>query len=76
MCREMNQSQYDHQYNHQEKSNRQEISDFSLEIHVLAGTLVLLCRPTLGDSATKRCCTNLVHTIGHRKNLPTSEVTQ
>jgi hypothetical protein len=36
----------------------------------------MLCRPTLGGSAVKRCCTNLVHTIGHRKNLPTSEVTQ
>jgi hypothetical protein len=24
----------------------------------------------------KRCCTNLIHTIGHHKNLPTSEVTQ
>ena len=35
-----------------------------------------LCRPTLGGSAAKRCFTNLVHTIGHRKNLPTSEVTQ
>ena len=35
-----------------------------------------LCRPTLGGSAAKRCCTNLVHTIGHHKNLPTSEVTQ
>ena len=35
-----------------------------------------LCRPTLGGSAAKRCFTNLVHTIGHRKNLLTSEVTQ
>jgi hypothetical protein len=35
-----------------------------------------LCRPTLGDSVVKRCCTNLIHTIGHRKNLPTSEITQ
>ena len=35
-----------------------------------------LCRPTLGGSVAKRCCTNLVHTIGYRKNLPTSEITQ
>ena len=35
-----------------------------------------LCQPTLDGLAAKRCCTNLVHTIGHRKNLPTSEVTQ
>ena len=35
-----------------------------------------LCQPTLGGSMAKRCCTNLIHTIGHRKNLPTSEVTQ
>ena len=35
-----------------------------------------LCRPTLGGSVAKRCCMNLVHTIGHCKNLPTSEVTQ
>ena len=27
-------------------------------------------------TVTKRCCTNLVHTIGHHKNLPTSEVAQ
>ena len=33
-----------------------------------------LCRPTLGGSAAKRCCTNFVHTIGHHKNLPASEV--
>ena len=35
-----------------------------------------LCRPTLGGSAAKRCYTNLIHTIGHQKNLPTSEVSQ
>jgi hypothetical protein len=43
---------------------------------VLVGTLVPLCRPTLDGSTAKKCCTNLVHKIGHRKNLPTSEVTQ
>jgi hypothetical protein len=43
---------------------------------VLAGTLVPVVSPTLGGSAAKRCCTNLVHTLGHYKNLPTSEVAQ
>jgi hypothetical protein len=28
---------------------------------------------SLGGSVAKRCCMNLAHTIGHRKNLPTSD---
>jgi hypothetical protein len=54
----------------------QETQDFSPEVHVLAGALILVVSTKLGGSAAKRCCTNLVHIIGHRKNLPTSEVTQ
>ena len=50
---------------------------FSLKVHVLANTLRPRCiDQTLGGSAAKRCFTNLVHMIGHCKNLPTSEVTQ
>jgi hypothetical protein len=30
----------------------------------------------VAGSAAKRCCTNLVHTLGHRKNLPASKVAQ
>ena len=52
-------------------------NQFSPDVHVHTDTL----RPRCVDQhlvvcAVKRCCTNLVHTIGHRKNLPTSEVTQ
>ena len=38
--RGMNQSQYECQFNHQKNTNGQETSNFSLEVQVLAGTLV------------------------------------
>ena len=49
---------------------------FSWGLRACQHATSLLCRPTLGGSAAKRCCTNLVHTIRHRKNLTTIEVTQ
>ena len=54
----------------------QETQDFSPEVHMLAGTLVPVVSTNTWWFNGKRCCTNLIHTIGHRKNLPTSEVTQ
>jgi hypothetical protein len=36
----MNQSKYEYQVNHQEKSNAQETINFSSDVHMLAGTLV------------------------------------
>ena len=54
----------------------QETTNFSPEVHVLAGTLVPIVSTNTWWFGGKRCCMNLVHTIRHRKNLPTSEVTQ
>ena len=56
------------------KGKRQPI--FSRGSRVCQHATSPLCRRTLGGSMVKRCCTNIVHTIGHHKNLPTSEVTQ
>ena len=56
------------------KGKRQPI--FSRGSHAFQHAMSPLCRPTLGGSAAKRCCTNLIHTIGYRKNLSTCEVTQ
>ena len=72
----MNQSQDEYEINHRENVKWQETTDFLPRFTCLPTRYVPLCRPTLGGLAAKRCCTNLVHTIGHRKNLPTSEVTQ
>ena len=38
--RGMNQSQDEYQFNHRENTKGQETSNFSPEVHVLAGTLV------------------------------------
>jgi hypothetical protein len=56
---------------YQEKSITQLTQDFSLEIHVLAGTLLvvstvhLVVRELIGTTPSP--------TLGRRKNLPTSE---
>jgi hypothetical protein len=58
---------------HKEKFNESitiETRDFSSEVYVLTITLVPIVSTTLGSSVAKRCYTNLIHTIGHRKNLP------
>ena len=49
---------------------------FSRGSRVCQHATSLLYQPTLGGSVAKRCFTNLIHTIGHCKNRPTSEVTQ
>ena len=38
--RGVNQSQYEHQFNYQENTKGQETTNFSTEVHELAGTLV------------------------------------
>ena len=40
--RGVNQSQYEYQFNHQENTKGQETTNFSSEVHVLAGMLVLI----------------------------------
>ena len=71
----MNQSQ-DEYMDHREKDKDKRQSIFSRGSRACQHATSPLCRTTLGGLAAKRCCTNLVHTIRHRKNLPTSEVTQ
>jgi hypothetical protein len=75
-CRGMNQSQYEYQSitGRIPKGKRQPI--FFRGSHACRHTTSPLCRLTLGGLVTKRCCTNLVHIIGHHKNLSISEVTQ
>ena len=72
----MNQSQDEDYANHWENANDKRQPIFSRGSRACQHAMSPLCRPTLGGSAAKRCFTNLVHMIGHRKNLPTSEVTQ
>jgi hypothetical protein len=47
-----------------------ETHDFSLEVHVLASTLVPIVSTTLGGSAAKRCSTNLVHMLDTTRTDP------
>jgi hypothetical protein len=61
---------------HWEKSNHTRDMIFLPRFTCLPTRLSPLCQPTLGGLVAKRCCMNLIHTIGHRTNLPTSEVTQ
>ena len=72
----MNQSHDEDEANHRENANDKRQLIFSRGSRICQHATSPLCRPTLGGSAAKRCFTNLVHTIGHRKNLPISEVTQ
>ena len=72
----MNQSQDEYIINHRENTKDKRQSIFSRRSRVCQHATSSLCQPTLGGSAAKRCFINLVHMIGHRKNLPTSEVTQ
>ena len=72
----MNQSQDEYIANHQENHKEERQSIFSRGSRACQHATSPLCRPTLGGSAAKRCFTNLTHTIGHRKNRPTSELTQ
>ena len=72
----MNQSQDEDYANNRENANDKRQPIFSRGSRACQHATSPLYRPTLGGLAAKRCCTNLVHTIEHRKNLPTSEVTQ
>ena len=72
----MNQSTCQHNKNTRRNPMTRDNQFFSRGSRACRHATSPLCRPTLGGSAAKRCCTNLIHTIGHRKNLPTSEVTQ
>ena len=56
------------------KGKRQSI--FSRGSRACQHAMSPLCQPTLDGSVAKRCCTNLIHTLRHHKNLPTSEVAQ
>ena len=72
----MNQSQDEYIANHWENAKDKGQLIFSRGSRACQHATSPLCRPTLGGSVAKRCFTNLDHTIGHRKNRPTSEVTQ
>jgi hypothetical protein len=67
----MNQSQYESQFNHREKSNYNGYQDFSLEVHMLAGMLVpVVLTNTLGGLVAKRSFTNLVQQMDTARTYP------
>jgi hypothetical protein len=63
--------------NHQDKSNHiRDTRFFSRGSHACQHASPRCVDQHLVVHRAKRCCTNLIHIIGHHKNLPTSEVTQ
>ena len=54
LLRRVNQSQDEYQFNHRENTKGQETTNFSPEVHVLAGTLVPVVSTNTGGSTANR----------------------